>query len=99
MPRLLVTLLLAFTLFAALSCSSMPSSQAVTNEEEARIKAELRDRSFRQFEPSKDASPRKGVILDFSGRVRIWAQYAEDRRVVNEWEIEKIPLLPGGALF
>ena len=40
-------------------------AQPVSGEEEARIKDELHDRSFRQFEPSRDGSPRKGVILDF----------------------------------
>ena len=32
------------------------------------IKAELAGRSFRQFEPHIEGDPRKGVVLDFSGR-------------------------------
>ena len=53
----------------------------------ARIRAELQERSFRQFEPSKDASPRRGVVLDFFGPVTIWAQYSEAGQAVNEWEV------------
>ena len=55
--------------------------------EQAQIKAELYDRSFRQFEPSRDASPRKAVIIDFFDGIRIWAQYAEGDRALKEWEI------------
>ena len=44
----------------------------------------MRGRSFRQFEPSRDASPGKGIILDFFGPISIWAQYAD--RAVSEWE-------------
>lgn len=53
------------------------------------IKEELRGRSFRQFDPSRDGSPRKAVILDFSGegRVAVWAQFAEGERAIHEWEI------------
>ena len=54
---------------------------------EDRILKELEDRSFRQFEPSVDASPRKGVVLNFSGRVGVWAQYSVANRAINEWEI------------
>ena len=49
--------------------------------------AELEDRSFRQFEPSKDASPRKAVVLDFFDGVTLRAQYAEDGYAVSEWQI------------
>ena len=57
--------------------------------ETQRIMMELEDRSFRQFDPSMDASPRKGVILDFFGgnRVSLWAQFAADDRAIHEWEI------------
>ncbi|MDE0233736.1 MAG: hypothetical protein OXM62_01875 [bacterium] len=52
------------------------------------IEEELGGRSFRQFDPSRDGSPRKAVILDFSGsRVSLWAQFAEDDRAIHEWEI------------
>ena len=49
--------------------------------------AELEGRSFRQFHPSRDASPRSGVILDFRNGFRLWAQYAEDGFAVYEWEV------------
>ena len=87
MTRLLPPLVLTLAPFVAWSCGPMTPPQPVSGAEEARIKAELQGRSFRQFEPSKDASPRKGVILDFFGPISIWAQYSEDRRAVNEWEI------------
>ena len=54
---------------------------------EERVKAELQDRSFRQFVPSVDADPRRGVILSFFGPLTIWAQYAEAGHALNEWEI------------
>ena len=54
-----------------------------------RIWEELRGRSFRQFDPSRDGSPRKAVIVYFSGdnRVSVWAQFAADDRAIHEWEI------------
>ena len=87
MTRLLPPLVLTLAPFVAWSCGPMTPPQPVSGAEEARIKAELQGRSFRPFELSKDASPRKGVILDFFGPISIWAQYSEDRRAVNEWEI------------
>lgn len=51
------------------------------------ITAELEGRSFRQFHPSVDASPRRGVILDFHDGFRMWGQYAEDGHAAYEWEI------------
>ena len=59
----------------------------VDEAEEKRIKAELHGRSFRQFEPSVDASLRKGVVLSFFDEVGLWAQYAEGDQAVDEWEI------------
>ena len=59
----------------------------VENNEEQMVKAELKDRSFRQFDPSKDADKRKGVILDFFSGVNLWAQYAEGNTALSEWEI------------
>ena len=76
-----------FALLAALACDAASPAGPVSGEEETRIKAELQDRSFRQFEHSRDADRRKGVILDFFGPISIWAQNAEDGRAVNEWEI------------
>ncbi len=52
-----------------------------------RIESELEGRSFRQFDPSKDESPRRAVILDFHDGLSIWGQYAEGGHAVNEWEI------------
>ena len=69
-----------------LSCDSS-AREPVVGPEEERIKSELSGRSFRQFEPSKDASPRKGVILEFFNGIRLWAQYAEDGDTKYEWEI------------
>ena len=80
-------IVLALAAFLTSSCDRFAAPQPVGEAEEACIKAELDGRSFRRFEPSKDANPRRGVILDFTGRVRIWAQYSEDSRAVNEWEI------------
>ena len=87
LTRLLTVTVLSLALFLTASCSRTAPTEPVAEAEEARIKAELEGRSFRRFEPSRDASPRKGVILDFSGRVSIWAQYSEDSRAVNEWEV------------
>ena len=51
------------------------------------IKAELAGRSFRQFEPHIEGDPRKGVVLDFSGRFSLWAQCSEGGHAISEWEI------------
>ena len=63
----------------------------VDSEEEEKVKSELKDRSFRQFAPSKGALKRKGVILDFfdsEGKtISLWSQYAEGDTAINEWEI------------
>jgi hypothetical protein len=75
-----------FTCFILSSCADNPL-QPVSSEEAQRIKAELDNRSFRQFDPSKDADKRKGVILDFFNGVSLWAQYAEGPYALNEWEI------------
>ena len=54
----------------------------------SRILDELQNRSFRQFDPGKDADPRKAVILDFFGpAIQVWAQYAEGGHAIDEWEI------------
>lgn len=82
----LVCILLAFTLSILASCDNIPFEMISESEEDA-IKAVLNDRSFRQFDPDVDASPRKGVILDFFNGISLWAQYAEGRYAINEWEI------------
>ena len=69
------------------ACVGGSPPQPVGAVEEERIRAELDDRSFRQFDPGVDASPRRGVILDFFGPISIWAQYSEDGHAVDEWEI------------
>ena len=74
-----------FTCLILFSC--LNPLQPVSSDEEERIKAELRNRSFRQFDPSVDAEKRKGVILAFFNGVELWAQYAEGQTALNEWTI------------
>lgn len=87
-PFLFSTLLILIS-FVYMSCGN--PLEPVDSEEEERVKSELKDRSFRQFDPSKDAGKRKGVILDFfdsEGQIiNLWAQYAEGETALNEWEI------------
>ena len=78
-----VTFLLLLTLAA---CSEGPFSP-VTEVEEQEIKVAIAGRSFRQFDPSKDGSPRKGVIIHFFSGVGLWAQYSEGGHALDEWEI------------
>ena len=80
-----VVLLSAVLLVSA--CGGSGELVPVGEAEEKELKAELDDRSFRQFEPSVDASPRKGVVLSFFDGVSLWAQYAEGDRAVDEWEV------------
>ncbi|MDE0087917.1 MAG: hypothetical protein OXU23_19495 [Candidatus Poribacteria bacterium] len=85
----LCSAILILVSFVYMSCGN--PLEPVDSEEEARVKTELKDRSFRQFDPSKDAMKRKGVILDFfdgEGQIiSLWAQYAEGETALNEWEI------------
>lgn len=83
----LAPILLVSVLLFASSCGSDGPFQPVGQEEEERIKDALDNRSFRQFVPSKDASPRKAVVLDFFDGIRVWAQHSEKGHAVNEWEI------------
>lgn len=87
---------LLFTPFILTSCGDIPVEliteekgefELISEEEEAEIKAVLNDRSFRQFDPDVDASSRKAVILDFFNGISLWAQYAEGRYAINEWEM------------
>ena len=87
MKRWLTVVVLALSLLMVTSCTGVEEGRPASQVEEDRVKAALNDRSFRQFEPSVNASPRKGVILDFFGGVSLWAQYAEGEYAVNEWEI------------
>ena len=77
--------MLVFNCLILFSCANplLP----VDSDEEQLVKAELEDRSFRQFDPSKDAKKRKGVILDFFSGVSLWTQYAEGNTALSEWEI------------
>ena len=74
-------------LIMGVACAELVSSDPLTASEVAAVKAELADRSFRQFEPHVDGNPRKGVILDFFGPLSVWAQYSEGGHALNEWEI------------
>lgn len=58
-------------------------------EEEALVKAGLANRSFRQFDPSRDGDPRKAIVIDFHGGLAMWAQFAEDGRATDEWEVSE----------
>ena len=78
--------ILLFGMMFGSSCNVVPA-QPLGEDEEARVKAELAGRSFRQFEPDVDGNPRKGVIIDFTGGLSVWGQYAVDGQAVNEWEI------------
>ena len=83
----LMSIGVVFILLIWSSCGEGPF-HPVSETEEEEIKMALQDRSFRQFDPDDiDASPRKGVILDFFDGVRLWAQYAEGDYAINEWEI------------
>ena len=63
--RRLTPMILTFILLIVSSCGSDGPFEPVSETEEEQVKMELKDRSFRQFDPSKDTSPRKGIILDF----------------------------------
>ncbi|MDE0636741.1 MAG: hypothetical protein OXI43_12960 [Candidatus Poribacteria bacterium] len=85
----LFSVILILISLAYISCSN--PLEPVDSEEEKRVKSALKDRSFRQFDPSKDAGKRKGVILDFFDSenkiITLWAQYAEGETALKEWEI------------
>ncbi len=80
-----VSSMLAFICLILFSCAN--PLQPVDSDEAQVVKAELKGRSFRQFEPSRDANKRKAVILDFFSGVGLWAQYAEGNTALSEWEI------------
>ena len=109
---------LALILFSAgmvlAGCGDDPPSDdpyPVDRETFERVATELERRSFRQFHPSVDASPRRGVVIDFHDGFRMWAQYAQDGHAVYEWEltaadyhiewtgdVAEIVLFPAGAM-
>ena len=80
---LLVVLALAW--MAMSGCDA--NGAEVTEADKERVVEEMQGRSFRQFDPHLDVSPRKAVILDFTGGITLWAQYSEEGHAVNEWEI------------
>lgn len=86
---LFLSVILILISLAYISCGN--PLEPVDSEEEERVKSELKDRSFRQFAPSKGAVKRKGVILDFfdsEGKITsLWSQYSEGDTALNEWEI------------
>lgn len=84
--RTLMLLFIGIVLPLTLACSN-PPPKPLPEEEDARLKQELNDRSFRQFEPSRDSDPRKAVIIEFFDGITLWAQYAEGEYAVKEWEI------------
>ena len=59
----------------------------VPEMDEREIKAAPAGRSFRQFDPSKDAPPREGMIVEFFDGVGLGPQYSERGRALGEWEI------------
>ena len=83
----LTSILFMSVLLFTSSCGSDGPFQPAGEAEEERIKDALDNRSFRQLLPSKDASPRKAVVLDFFDGISVWAQYSEKRHAVYEWEI------------
>ena len=90
----LVSSMLAFICLILLSCANplQPADREEESEKEKieesqLVKAELENRSFRQFDPSRDANKRKAVILDFFSGIGLWAQYAEGNTALSEWEI------------
>ena len=87
MLRRVASFVLFAVLIAAPACGNDEPLQPVSAAEAERIKAELEGRSFRQFEPGRDADRRKAVVVDFFGPVGIYAQYAEGGHVVDEWEL------------
>lgn len=74
-------------LFMASSCTQATPLLPASEGDRLEIMTTLEDRSFRKFDPSVDADRRKGVILDFSEPVSIWAQHAIGEYAVDEWEI------------
>ena len=70
---------------ALAGCEADP--HPVDRETAERVMAVLDGRSFRQFDPSVDGNPRKGVILEFHDGLSIWAQHAESGHAIDEWEI------------
>ena len=84
---LAVVLLLSLAALWALATAACATPEPVTDSEETQIKSVLADRSFRQFDPGRDDSPRRSVVIDFFRGMEVWAQYAEGNTAVDEWSI------------
>lgn len=84
---LLISSWSALALIVSSWCSGAGPLEPIAEADAERIMTELEDRSFRQFDPDRDAERRKGVVLDFFDGVTLRAQYAEDGYAVSEWEI------------
>ncbi len=63
----------------------------LSDAEQQEVWKSLKGRSFRQFGPTLDSDPRKGVIIEFGSgadlSVKVWAQHASGGRAEHEWEI------------
>lgn len=84
--RALMPIIATVVLLLAPSCSGSPP-EPLPVAEEARLKEELHDRSFRQFDPSRNADMRRAVIVEFFDGITLWAQYAEGEYAEKEWEM------------
>ncbi len=69
------------------AASAETAEPAPPDELTERVVAALADRSFRQFDPGRDADKRKAVILDFFAGIELWAQYAKGEHALVEWQI------------
>ena len=87
MLKLWSLILLGSALLARCAGGESGPPEPVSESEVERIKEELAGRTFRQFEPSRDADRRKAVVLDFFSGVSLRAQSAEGGHAVSEWEI------------
>ena len=87
LKRWYIAFLVTIATLLLVACVGSGASEPVTDAESAEVLAALQDRSFRQFEPHVDGDPRRGVIVSFFGPLSLWAQYAEGRYALNEWEI------------
>lgn len=88
------TLLLICVILQVSACDDADPTgpvQPVIDQDEQRVKSELRGRSFRKFEPSRDAPERKSVVLDFfesdDQAMGLSAQYSLNGIALTEWEV------------
>ena len=84
MSSLLARLILVLALFLSTPCGGLARAHPVSESKFDRVRSELAGRSFRQFEPSKDADKRRGVIIDFHGPVSLWSLYSKGGHAVTE---------------